>query len=209
MLQTSILRTVLIGPPKLAPAAAWQRCRGLLLTQITAIVGMLALVCGLLWAVTEYEEHRADLRRAETNRYLDQFRSGSVGAAWARLSATWQAERPRQDALLAGIASSGASEHAQRMRNHGMFVIEIIEEYGLHDEIHEVSRFVARLAICVRAGSCDANVVAAQLGPTLWAFRDQHEYYFRFEYAGQDVDEYLRIIAPRPQRQWSFAARHW
>lgn len=207
MLQTSILRTVRMGPPKLAPGAAWRRCRGLLLPQVTSIVGMLALLCGLLWAAAEHADHRAELRRAETDRYLDQFRSGPVGAARARLSAAWRAERARQDALLTRISSSTGSERAHRVRDHRMFVLETIEEYGLQDEIDEVSRFLARLAICVRAGSCDSNVAAAQLGPALWAFRHQHEDYFRFEYAGHEIDEYLAVVAPRPERQRSLAAQ--
>jgi hypothetical protein len=206
MLQTSIMRTVRLGPPKLAPGAAWRRYRGLLLPQLTSMVGVLALLCGLLWAAAEHADHRAELRRAETDRYLDQSRSGPVGAAWARLSAAWQAERTRQDALLTRISSSSGSERAQSARDHWMLVLETIEEYGLHDEIDEISRFLARLVICVRAGSCDAHVAAAQLGPALWAFRDQHEYYFRYEYAGHEVDEYLAIIAPRPERQRLIAA---
>ena len=207
MLQTLILRNINLAAPQLAPWAAWRRCPRLLLPQVTSIVGMLALLCGLLWAAAEHADHRAELRRAETDRYLDQFRSGPVGAAWTRLSVAWQAERARQDALLADMASSSGNERAQSMRDHRMFVLETIEEYGLHNEIDEVSRFLARLIICVRTGSCDSNVAAAQLGPALWAFRDQHEYYFRFEYARHDVDEYLAIIAPRPDRQGSLAAQ--
>jgi hypothetical protein len=47
-------------------------------------------------------------------------------------------------------------------------------------------------------GSCDADVAAAQLGPALWAFRDQHRQYFDFEYSGVDLDAELETIAPRP-----------
>ena len=198
MLQTSILRTVRMAPPKAAPAALWRRCRALLLPQITLVLGVLALLCGVLWAVGEYADHRAELRLAETNRHLDQFRSGAVGAAWARLRAAWQAEQDRQDALLARIPSLVGRERAQTLRDHRMFVLETIEEYGLHDEIEEVNRFLARLATCVRAGACDPNVAAAQLGPALWAFRDQHQHYFEFEHSGHEVDEHIATIAPRP-----------
>jgi hypothetical protein len=209
MLQTSILRTVRMAPPKLASADAWRRCRAPRLPRITLVLGMLALVCGVLWGVDEYGDHRAELRRAETSRYLDQFRSGRVGTAWARLRAAWQAEQDRQDALLARVASLRGSDHAQSLRDHRMFVLETIEEYRLHDEIEEVSRFLTRLATCVRAGSCDPDVTAAQLGPALWAFRDQHEFYFRYEYSGHDVAESIAIIAPRPERPGLHAARRW
>jgi hypothetical protein len=135
MLQTSILCTVRMVPPKLAPAAGWRRCRALLLPQITLILGTLALLCGVLWAIAEYSDHRAELRRAETDRYLDQFRSGPVAAAWARLRAAWQAEQDRQDVLLARMASLGGSERAQTLRDHRMFVLETIDAHGLQDEI--------------------------------------------------------------------------
>jgi hypothetical protein len=200
MLQTSILRTGRMAPPQLAPAAAVWRCHAPRLPQITLVLGILALLCGVLWGVHEYGEHRTELRRAETSRYLDQFRSGPVGTAWARLRAAWQAEQDRQNALLARVAAVGAGDRAQSLRDHRMFVLETIEEYGLHDEIEEVSRFLARLATCVRAGSCDPDVTAAQLGPELWAFRDQHEFYFRYEYSGHDVAESISVIAPRPER---------
>jgi hypothetical protein len=209
MLQTSILRTVRMAPPKAAPAAAWRCYRAPRLPQITLILGMLALLGGVLWGVNEYEEHQAELRRAETGRYLDQFRSGPVAAAWGRLRAAWQAEQDRQHALLVRIASPDDGDRAQALRDHRLFVLETIEEYGLHDEIEEVTRFLVRLVICVRAGSCDADVTVAQLGPALWAFRDQHEPYFRYEYSGHQVADYIAIIAPRPERQDLHAARRW
>ena len=61
-----------------------------------------------------------------------------------------------------------------------------------------VHQFLIRLAVCVRMGSCDADVAAAQLGPALWTFRDQHRYYFAFEYSGVDLDQDIETIAPRP-----------
>jgi hypothetical protein len=90
-----------------------------------------------------------------------------------------------------------------------MFVLETIEEYGLQDEIEEVSRFLVRLATCVRVNNCDSNVAAAQLGPALWAFRDQHQYYFQFEYSGHDLDEHLATIAPRPKGHVFPTAPRW
>jgi hypothetical protein len=210
MLQTFILRTVRMMPLKHAPAAWWRRYRELLLPQITVVLGVLALLCGMLWAVGEYADHRAELRLAETNRYLDQFRSGPVGAAWARLRAAWQAEQDRQDALIARIPRLGGSERMRTLRDYRVFVLEIIEEYGLHDEIEEVNRFLARLATCVRVNNCDPAVTAAQLGPALWAFRDQHRYYFQFEYSGHDVDEHIATIAPPPpEERLLLAAPRW
>jgi hypothetical protein len=209
MLHTLIWRAVRMAPLKQAPAAAWRRFQAPRLPQIALVLGALAMSCGVLWGVAEYEEHQTELRRAETSRYLDQFRSGPVGAAWERLRAAWRAEQGRERTLLVRTATLDDGDRAQALRDHRMFVLETIDEYGLHDEIEEVNRFLARLAICVRAGSCDAHVTAAQLGPALWAFRDQHEPYFRYEQFGHDVAEDIAIIAPRPERQGLAAAGRW
>jgi hypothetical protein len=82
-------------------------------------------------------------------------------------------------------------------RDHQLLVLETVEEYGLQPDIEVVRQFVVRLATCVRVGSCDRNAVAAQLGPALWAFRDQHRPYFQFESAGAELDVHLATIAPR------------
>jgi hypothetical protein len=198
MLQTEILRNGQATPPRVLPALWWRRHRAVLLPQITLVLGVLALVCGALVAVDQYAHKRAELRVAETNRFLDEFRSDHVGDAAARVGAAWQAEAARQDLLLARLASAAGNDLAGQRRNHQLFVLETIEEYGLQPDIEVVRQFVIRLATCVRAGLCDRDVAAAQLGPTLWAFRDQHWHYFRFEYSGVDLDRYLEAIVPRP-----------
>ena len=209
MLQTAIMRSVRLAPSKVVVTAWWRRYRTLLLPQITLVFGVLALVCGSLWAVAEYADHRAELRLAETNRYLEQFRSGSVGEAWARLRTAWQAEQDRQVTLLTRIHSLAGSARSRSVHDHRMFVLETIEEHGLQDEIEAVSQFVLRLATCVRANNCDADAAAAQLGPALWTFRDQHFYYFQFEHSGHDLDRHLKIIAPRPAAYFTRGAPAW
>jgi hypothetical protein len=198
MLQTLIWRAGRMTPPKVAPDAGSARPRALLLPQIRLLVGALALLWGGLWTVGEYAEHRAELRLAETTRFLDQFRSGPVAEAWQRLGTAWRAEQDRQDALLARIPSLTGRDLARALHDHQMFVLETIEEYQLQDEIQVVHQFLIRLAGCVRMGSCDADVAAAQLGPALWRFRDQHRHYFAFEYSGVDLDDYVESVAPRP-----------
>jgi hypothetical protein len=198
MLQTLLWRTGRWPPPKVAPGAWPGRPRTPLLPSISLLIGLLALLCVGLFTVGEYADHRAELRLAETGRFLDQFRSGPVAEAWQRLRTAWRAEQDRQDALLARIPSLTGRDLARALHDHQMFVLETIQEYQLHDEIEVVHRFLIRLAGCVRMGSCDADVAAAQLGPALWTFRDQHRHYFAFEYSGVDLDGYLESIAPRP-----------
>jgi hypothetical protein len=196
MLQTLIWRTF-----RAAPTAAPGDSRGrgtALLPPLSALIGVLALLCAGLWTAGEYAEHRTELRLAETARYLDEFRSGPVAQAWARLRAAWRTEQGRQDALLARISSLAGRARARAVHEHQMFVLETIEEHGLQDEIEAVRQFLRRLAICVRIGSCDAAVAAAQLGPALWTFGDQHRYYFEFEYSGVLLEPDLETIAPRP-----------
>jgi hypothetical protein len=197
MLQTLIWRTGRLTPQKSASGGGWWRGRATLQPRIPIVVGVLALLCGGLWTVEEYAEHRAELRLAETNRFLDQFRSGPVAAAWGRLRTAWRAEQARQDALLARIPALAGRDRARVLHDYQMFVLETIEEYQLQDEIEVVHQFLIRLATCVRMGSCDADVAAAQLGPALWRFRDQHRHYFAFEYSGVDLDDYVETTAPR------------
>jgi hypothetical protein len=206
MLQTLIWRRM--APPKVAPGA-WSRRRVLLPPGISVLVGVLALLCGGLWTVGEYADYRAELRLAETNRFLDQFRSGPVAEAWGRLRTAWRAEQDRQDALLARMPSLAGDDLARTLHDHQMFVLETIEEYGLQDDIEVVYQFLIRLVICVRMDSCDADVAAAQLGPALWTFRDQHRHYFDFEYSGVDLDDYLEMIAPRPIARGNPRSPRW
>jgi hypothetical protein len=196
MLQALIWRTF-----RAAPTAAPGDSRGrgtALLPLLSALVGVLALLCAGLWTAGEYAGHRAELRLAETTRYLEEFRSKPVAEAWARLRAAWRTEQGRQDTLLARISSLAGRARARAVHEHQMFVLETIEEHGLQDEIEVVRQFLRRLAICVRIGSCDAAVAAAQLGPALRTFGDQHRYYFEFEYSGVLLDPDLETIAPRP-----------
>jgi hypothetical protein len=126
------------------------------------------------------------------------FERGPVAEALARLRTAWRAERERQDTLLARLPSVAGAELARALHDHQTFVLETIEEYRLQHDIDLVRQYLARLATCVRMASCDATVAAAQLGPALWTFRDQHRYYFEFEYSGVDLDHDLETIAPRP-----------
>ena len=187
-----------IASPKVGPTIRWRRHRAALLPQTILVIGVLALWCGALLAVSLYSHHRVEVQVAETNRLLDEVRSGPTAAAWTRVRAAWQAEGRRQGVLLAQLASLTGSELARIRREHRLLVLQTIEEHHLQQDIEVVRQFVIRLATCVRMGSCDRHVLAAQLGPALWAFRDQHLHYFQFEHSGFDLDPYLETIAPRP-----------
>jgi hypothetical protein len=195
MLQTEIWRGM--HDAERAGAALWWRHRSVLLPQIPLVLAALALLLCALWAVGEYDRHRAEVRALETNRYLDEFRSGPVAGALAQLRAAWQATGARDKAPVVGPGSPRPGAPAKVRRNHYLFVLETIEAYHLQPEIHAVRQFVIRLATCIRVGSCDRNVAAAQLGPALWAFRDQHRPYFQSEQLQADLDSELATIAPR------------
>jgi hypothetical protein len=197
MLHTETWRGTEVAP-KVTPVPWWRRRRSVLLPQITLALGVLAIVSGALWAVGEYDRQQAEVRVAETSRFLDQFRSGQVAAALERVRAAWRAEGARQNALLAELRAPGGSDPSEVRRDHRLLVLETVEDYGLQPDIEVVRQFIVRLATCVRAGSCDRNASTAQLGPALWAFRDQHRPYFQSEPAWADLDAHLATIAPRP-----------
>jgi hypothetical protein len=56
--------------------------------------------------------------------------------------------------------------------------------------------YFARVGLCIRIGNCDAAAAAAQLGPSVRQFRNQHYYYFRREGLVPDVDRSAFLIAP-------------
>jgi hypothetical protein len=196
MQQTEIRRSMQVARP-IGPVIWWRCRRAVLLPQIALVLGVLALVGGALLAVGQYSRHSAEVRIAETNRFLDQLRSGPVAAAWARVNAAWRTEGARQEALLAQLASLSGPERLRVRRDHRLFVLETIAEYRLQRDIEVVRQFAIRVATCVRAGSCDRDAMAAQVGSQLWAFHHQHRAYFEFEYSGMDLEPYLETIVPR------------
>jgi hypothetical protein len=196
MPQTEFWRGMQVALPNLGPAIRRQRRRSVWMPPIILLFGLLALIGGLLWTIGEYSHHRAGLQVAETSRLLEQFRSGAVASARARIGAAWQAEGARAATLPTRLAAAEGVGPARVRRDHRRFVLETIEEYGLEPDIEILCQFIVRLSTCVRAGSCDPDVVAAQLGRALWAFRDQHQPYL--EASGIDLDPHLAAIVARP-----------
>jgi hypothetical protein len=170
------------------------------LTQLWPVFGILLLLCAMLWGIGEYVGYKGDLRRAETGRYLAQFREAPVADAWQRINAVWQAEEPRQNVLLRRMSRLSGGALADAYRNYRDFVIETVEAQDLAGEIEIVYGFFARLGICVRVGNCDPAVARAQLGPAAWRFRNLHYDYFALEGVTDEVDRTVSIIAPEEPR---------
>jgi hypothetical protein len=181
--------------PRLRLGALGRRHREVALAHLLPLFGILCLLCAALWGVGQHAAQRAELRLAETERHLQQFEAPPVADAWQRLNGTWQAELPRQHALLARIASLSGAAREEALRAYQRFVLEIVEEHRLQPEIETVLGFVKRLALCVRLGSCDRQVVAARLGDALRRFRNQHHYYFALEQPGAELERYVDEIA--------------
>lgn len=186
--------------PQLGLGDLWRRRRATLLAWLRPVLGVLLLLGGGLLAVDQYASYKAELRRAETGRYLAEFHEPPVADAWARLSAVWQAEWSRQRTLLARVRVASGERFEVAVRNYRDFVLDTIDERRLPDDIETVRAFFLRLATCIRIGSCDRSAAAAQLGPAVWQFRNQHYYYFRREGLVSDVDRSALLIAPPARR---------
>jgi hypothetical protein len=202
MARSSLSRTLRLPQLRLARLdlrVAVRRWQALALAQLGPIVGILILVCGVLWATAEYAAFKSELRVAETNRHLAEFRQPPVADAWRRLSAAWEAEGDRQDALLRRLSGLSGTELGRGLRDYRWFVTSTIADRHLEQDIDTVLRFYRRLALCIRIGSCDPAAAAAQLGDTPWRFRNQHYFYLEAEYAGEDIESDLELISPRPQ----------
>ena len=64
MPQTEFWRGVQIALPNFDPANWWQRRRSVWIPPIILVSGLLALMCVALWAVSQYDHHRAELQAA-------------------------------------------------------------------------------------------------------------------------------------------------
>jgi len=180
--------------------AGWPRHGALALAQLWPVFGVLVLLCATLWGIGEYAAYKSDLRRAETGRYLAQFREPPVAAAWQHLNAVWQAEEPRQAVLLRRMTGLSGAALADALRSHRHLVIETVEEHGLTADIEIVYGFFARLGVCIQVGNCDPTIARAQLGPAVWRFRNQLYDYFALEGVTAEVDRVVSMIAPQETR---------
>lgn len=193
------LRVFLPAAVPTAVADLRHRWRERVLSRFGTLAAFLLLLCGGLWAHGEYVRHKSTLQEAETRRHIEQFAEGPVADAWQRLSAAWQAELDRQNALLARIASASAGERAAAVRDYRAFVLETVAAHGLEADIDTVLRFFNRLALCIRMQSCDRSVAAAWFGDLPWRFRNQHFFYLQEAYPGEDVVTSIRTVSPRPE----------
>ncbi len=194
-------RLALPALPRLDLASLWQHHRAVLLRWLGPVLAALLVLAGGLMAADQYAVYKAEVRRAETGRYLAEFREAPVADAWQRLSAAWQAEWGRQRALLERVATASGPRFDVAVRNYRAFVLDTIDHDRLADDVETVRAFFARLAGCIRMGSCDPAAAAAQLGPSVWQFRNQHYYYFRREGLVPEVDRSAFLIAPPVRRE--------
>jgi hypothetical protein len=168
------------------------------LAQASSVIVVLALAWVVLFAVSQYSLHRATVIEVETGRFVREFRAEPVVSAWQRLSETWQAELPRQRALL--TPRGGEADPVMLLRRFRPFLFETIEEQGLQPEIETVLAFFRRLALCVRMGSCDPVLIATELGDLPQHFRNQHHLYLEESHPGEDIDRYFELVRVGPHR---------
>jgi hypothetical protein len=194
-------RPVMPALPRLDLAARWRQHRAVLLMALGQLLGLLLLLGGAFLALDQYSDYKAEVRHAETARYLAEFREAPVADAWQRLSAAWQAEWGRQRALLERVGTASGPSVDVAVRNYRDFVLDTIDQDRLTGDIETVRAYFARLGGCIQMGSCDPAAAAAQLGPKVWQFRNQHYYYFRREGLVPEVDRSAFLIAPPLRRE--------
>ena len=99
------------------------------------------------------------------------------------------------------VATASGPRFDLAVRNYRDFVLETIDQDRLAEDIETVRAFFGRFGVCIRIGSCDPTAAAAQLGPSVWQFRNQHYYYFRREGLIPEVDGSAFLIAPPVRRE--------
>jgi hypothetical protein len=181
--------------PDLTP---WRRRLGtVLLADVAPVAAGLALLLLGTWAIDRHAGQQTELRAAETARYLARFDAPPVRDAWQRLHDAWQRESPRQEVLLGRLAGLAGGDYRSVLHDYQQFVLETVEEHGLAPQVRTVFGFFRQLAVCVRVGNCDRDVVARRLGGPVWQFRNQHYYYFEAEASVLELDRQAEVIAPR------------
>lgn len=166
------------------------------LGKIATVLGVLGVLAAALFALAAYSEHKAAIRKAETDRYVQAFEQGPVALAWTRLSRAWDAERPRQRALLERFQSLPENRRPT-LSDYRLFILESIEERGLGDEINTVLSYFRGLALCIRIGNCDGRRAANYFGDLPWQFRNQHFLYLSETHPGMPFDVDFQTVAPR------------
>jgi hypothetical protein len=194
-------RLALPALPRVEAALFWGQHRAVLLSALGPMLAILLLLAGGLLAIDQYAAYKAEVQRAETGRYLAEFREPPVADAWRRLNAAWQAEWGRQRALLERVATASGSGFDLAVRNYRDFVLDTIDQDRLAGDIETMRAYFARVGACIRIGSCDGAAATAQLGPSVWQFRNQNYYYFKREGLVPDVDRSAFLIAPPARRE--------
>ncbi len=189
-------RLALPALPRLDFGGFWRQRRMVLLAALGPATGILLLLGGAWLAVEQYASAKAEVRRAETGRYLAEFREAPVADAWARLGAAWQAEQDHQRRLLVRVRDASGARFETAVRNYRDFVLDAVVDHRLAADIETVRGYFERLGLCIRIGSCDPAAAAAQLGPAVWQFRNQHYYYLAGEGLAADFDRTVILIAP-------------
>ena len=133
--------------------------------------------------------YKAELRRAETNRYLAEFRAPAVADAWQRLSAVWQAERTGRARSWQRVAARSGSGFDAALRNYQQFVAR--DRRGASAGAAGRDR-AAVLRAPRRSASGSATAIRRSrrrsCGPAVRQFRNQHYYYFESEGLADEFD---------------------
>lgn len=142
--------------------------------RIVGVIGLLFVLCGCLWAIAEYAEQKAEIRRAETDRYIQAFEAGPVADAWAKLRGTWDALDARAYGFHAGVL-----------------------EPELEAEIGIVLGYFRGFALCVRAGNCDLERARVFLGDRPLRFHDQHQEHLKAHFPAVPFARDLQTLMPK------------
>ena len=168
-------------------------------TTVGNALWLAAILIVYVYATHLYNDQHSEIRRAETGRYLMEFRSPPLARARARIEAAWYNERERQQRFRSSLAALDGPTLEAELYHHQTFTLEVVEDYGLHADIAAMHSFYRRLALCIRAGHCDADIAARELGDNPWQFRDQHHYALIDAFPDEPLDSDLEVITPRQQ----------
>jgi len=196
----SLTRPAGTASPRLARLRRWSVRPVPAVPDLLPGILCLVLFAGIFWAVTEHARHKAELKGAETERYLTEFAEAPVADAWHRLGGGGPRASPAPDTRFAQLVDPSPD---RRLSDAVSRRPRALPDTAYRDrraaDLDVVVRFFRRLARCIRMDSCDQAQAAAELGDLAWRFRDRHRALLEAEYPGEDLDRDFATIAPRPE----------
>ncbi|WP_156374478.1 hypothetical protein [Pseudorhodoferax sp. Leaf274] len=172
----------------MASDVMWAR-RKVLTEVLVPWVGVVALIVGGVFGLWQYAGKLHGDRVERTMKFRDEFRTGNVAEASAKVAETWTT---RQLALASKLRDKNTTRAV-----FATYVADVLQEAQSRSALLLVSEFYDDLAVCVKEGVCDKGTAKTFFAEGARLTYNLHEGYFEEVLARQSIQagEGMRYIA--------------